>query len=91
MGRMSIGARKTTAPLPELATGAAVQSLFSRRAHQRDCVSMPHEFRQLRVIPKPQREHVAVASDDDGFPPAVFQGFLGDDEMTGRDLVPGPG
>ena len=52
---------------------------------------MAHKFGQLRVVPKPQGEHVAVATDDDGFPPPVVEGFLGDDEMARRDLVPGPG
>jgi hypothetical protein len=70
---------------------AADNCLFGRRAHQRDCGSMAHKLGQLRVVPKPQREHVTVASDDDGFPPPVVEGFLGDDEMTRRDLVPGPG
>ena len=61
------------------------------RANQCDCRTMACELGQLRVVPKPQREHVAVASDNNGFPPAVFQSFLGDDEVTRRDLVPGPG
>ena len=52
---------------------------------------MPRELGELRVVPEPQGEHVAVASDDDGLPSPVFQGFLGDDEMARRDLVPGPG
>jgi hypothetical protein len=39
---------------------------------------MAHKFRQLRVVPKPQREHVAVATDHDGFPPPVVEGFLGE-------------
>src|SRR6476646_6990114 len=63
----------------------------SWRAHQRERGSMPGELGQLRVVPKPQGEHVAVAPEDDGFPPPVLQGFLGDDEMARRDLVPGPG
>ena len=29
----------------------------------------------------------AVATDDDGFPPAVIEGFLGDDEMARRDAM----
>jgi hypothetical protein len=49
---------------------------------------MPRELGQLRVVPEPQGEHVAVAGEDDGFPPPVFQGFLGDDEMARRDLLP---
>jgi hypothetical protein len=49
---------------------------------------MACELGQLRVIAKPQREHVAVAGDDDGFPPAVFQSFLGDDEVARCDVVP---
>ena len=61
-----------------------------RRAHQRDCRTMANKLGQLRVVPKPQREHVAVATEDDGFPPPVVEGFLGDDEMPRRDLVPGP-
>ena len=52
---------------------------------------MANKLGQLRVVPKPQGEHVAGATDDDGFPPPVVEGFLGDDEMTRRDLVPGPG
>ena len=51
---------------------------------------MAHKLGQLRVVPKPQREHVAGATEDDGFPPPVVEGFLGDDEMPRRDLVPGP-
>ena len=58
----SVGrARKTTAPRAQLAAGAAVQSLFSRRAHQRDRRTMTSKLWQLRVVPKPQREHVAIA------------------------------
>ena len=45
------------------------RSLISRRAHQRDCGSMANKLGQLRVVPKPQREHVAGATEDDGFPP----------------------
>jgi hypothetical protein len=67
------------------------QSLFGRRAHQRDCISMANKLRQLRVVPKSQREHVAGATDDNGFPPTIVKGFLGNDEMPRRDLVPGPG
>ena len=52
---------------------------------------MARELGQLRVIAKPQREHVAVASDNDGFPPAVFQCFLSDDEVARRNRVPGLG
>jgi hypothetical protein len=51
-----------------------VQSLLGRRAHQRDCVSMANELRQLRVVPKPQREHVGL-------------GFALDKDDTGDDLV----
>src|SRR5271155_3923376 len=72
---------------PELKT---VQSLLGWRAHQRDCVSMASKLGQLRIVPKPQCEHVAVASDNDCFPPAVFKSFMGDDEVTRRDLVPAP-
>ena len=68
-----------------------IHTLFSRRAHQRDCVAMAHKLGQLRVIPKPQREHVAGASDDDRFPPAILKRLLRNHEMTGCDLVPGPG
>ena len=80
-GRLSRGEEDNG---PEAAMGCRGrrQSLFGRRAHQRDGVAMANKFRQLRVVPKPQREDVAVARDDDGFPPAVVQGFLGDDEMT---------
>jgi hypothetical protein len=52
---------------------------------------MANKLGQLRVIPKPQREHVAVANDDDSFPPAVVEGFLSDDEMPRRDVIPSPG
>ncbi len=52
---------------------------------------MANKLGQLRVVPKPQREHVAVATEDDGLPPPVVEGFLGDDEMARPDLVPGPG
>ena len=52
---------------------------------------MAHKLGQLRVVPKPQREHVAVATDDDCFPPPVFQRLLCDDEMARRDVVPSPG
>ena len=44
---------------------------------------MAHKLGYLRVVPKPQREYVAVASDDDGFPPAIVEGFLGDDRCPG--------
>ena len=81
MGQRWVGsvgrARKTTAPLPELATGAAVQSLFSRWAHQRDRGTMASKLWQLRVVPKPQRQHVASASEHDGFPPAILKRLLG--------------
>ena len=30
---------------------------------------MANKLGQLRVVPKPQREHVAGATEDDGFPP----------------------
>lgn len=78
---------------PEGAVGCRGRrhSLLSRRAHQRECGSMARELGELRVITKPQREHVAGSTDDDGFPPAVFKRLLGDDEVTRRDLVPGPG
>ena len=69
----------------------AVQSLFGRRAHQRDCGPMANKLGQLRVVPKPQREHIAGATEDDGFPPPVVEGFLSEDEMPRRDVVPGPG
>ena len=52
---------------------------------------MTHKLGQLRVVPKPQREHVAGASEDDGLPPPILKRLLGDDEMTRRDLIPGPG
>lgn len=67
------------------------QWLFGRRAHQCDCVSVANKFRQLRVVAKPQREHVAGATEDDRFPPPVVQAFLSDDEMPRRDLIPCPG
>ena len=95
MGQRWVGsvgrARKTTAPRAQLAAGAVVQSLFSRRAHQRDRRAMASKLWQLRVVPKPQRQHVAGASEDDGLPPAILKRLLGDDEMARRDLVPGPG
>ena len=47
---------------------------------------MAHKLGQLWVVPKPQREHVAVATDDDCFPPAVFQSLLSNDEMTRCDV-----
>src|SRR6185503_10049092 len=59
-------------------------SLFSRRAHQSDGVAMANKLGELRVVAKPQRKHVAVATDDDGFPPSVFQSLFGDDEVTRR-------
>ena len=52
---------------------------------------MANKFGQLRVVPKPQREHIAGATEDDGFPPPVVEGFLSEDEMARRDVVPGPG
>jgi hypothetical protein len=52
---------------------------------------MANKLGQLRVVAKPQREHVAGATEDDGFPPPVVQAFLRDDEMPRRDVVPGPG
>jgi hypothetical protein len=52
---------------------------------------MANKLRQLRVVPIPQREHVAGATEDDGFPPPVVEGFLGEDEMPRCDVVPGPG
>jgi hypothetical protein len=78
---------------PECAAGPRDRrhSLFGRRAHQRDCRTMAHKLWQLRIVPKPQREHVPGATVDDGFPPPVVEGFLGEDEMARRDLVPGPG
>ena len=43
-------------------------SLCGRSAHQRDCVAMANKFRQLQVVPEPQREHVAGATENDRFP-----------------------
>ena len=40
------------------------QSLFSRRAHQRNGGPMANKLGQLRVVPKPQGEHVAGATED---------------------------
>ena len=77
--------------MAQLAAGAAVQSLFGRRAHQRDRRTMASKLGQLRIVPKPQRKHVAGASEHDGFPPAILKRLLGDDEMARRDLIPGPG
>ena len=52
---------------------------------------MAHKLGQLWVVTKPQREHVAVAIENDGLPPPMVEGFLSDDEMPRRDLVPGVG
>ena len=81
---------KTTAPSGVGWRGRR-HSLLSRRAHQRNCVSMANKLGQLRIVPKPQCEHVAVATDHNGFPPPPLEVFLSDDEMARRDLVPGPG
>src|SRR6202040_968906 len=62
-----------------------------RRAHHRNAAAMPDELGQVRVIPVLQGEAVALPVEDDGFPPAVLKGLLGDDEMARPDLVPGPG
>ena len=63
MGWILIGARKTTAPMARWPPGPPTISLFSRRAHQRDCGPMANKLGQLRVVPKPQREHVAGATE----------------------------
>ena len=52
---------------------------------------MANKLGQLRVVPKPQREHIASTTEDDGFPPSVVEGFLSEDEMPRCDVVPGPG
>jgi hypothetical protein len=52
-------------PIPDQPEPRVGQSLFSRRAHQRDRGAMAHKLWQLRIVPKPQREHVAGATDDD--------------------------
>ena len=67
------------------------QSLVGRRAHQRDCVSMANKLGQLRVVPKPQREHVATTLQYDCLPPAVFEARLRNHQMDWRDLVPAAG
>jgi len=61
-----------------------------RRAHQGDGAEGANELGKFWVVAVPQREAVASSRDHDRLPPAVLQGFLGDDEMAGRDLVPGP-
>jgi hypothetical protein len=52
---------------------------------------MAHKLGQLRVVPKPQREHVPSATEDDGFPPPVVEGFLSEDEMPRRECRPALG
>ena len=86
-----IGARKATAPRPQWAAEAADTRYSAGGLINATAATMAHKLWQLRVVPKPQREHVAVATEDDGFPPAVAKAFLSDDEMPRRDVVPGPG
>src|ERR1700681_5084871 len=68
-----------------------VRRLLGWRVHQGDGAAMANELGYLWVVAKPQREHVVFAVDHDGLPPAQGQGLLGDHQMAGRDLFPGPG
>jgi len=45
----------------------------------------------VQIVAVPQRERVALPVEDDRLPPAVVEGFLGDDQMASPDLVPGLG
>jgi hypothetical protein len=58
------------------------------RANQRDSGLVARELGQLRVVPKPERQHVAIALDADRFPPAVLVALLRDDEVTRANVVP---
>ena len=49
---------------------------------------MAKELGEPRVIAKPQREHVVVAVEHDGLPPAVGEALLGDDKVARPNLLP---
>src|SRR5438552_1784950 len=59
------------------------------RTDQRDSGLVACELGQLRIVAKPQAEHVAIALDADCFPPAVLVALLRDDEVARADVVPG--
>jgi len=61
-----------------------------RRAHQGDGAAVANELGKSGVVAVPQGDLVAVTCDDHRLPPPVLGGLLGDDQMAGRNLVPGP-
>ena len=55
---------KTTAPSAQLAVGAADNRVTQPEGSSTRWVSMADKLGQLRVVSKPQRKHVAVATED---------------------------
>ena len=86
-----IGAQEGGRPRGQLAARAADNLVTQQEGSS---TRLPHDGEQTWAAsgsPKPQREHVAGATEDDGFPPSVVEGFLSEDEMPRCDVVPGPG